>query len=480
MFSRITPDDWALLRSYAFRVKELRYQWSDLEDIGPCIIPILTTSFYANGASLLPRLQRLQMSDLNTQLTTCMIPLLSPTLQSVTVSFDVGEDSEDCPNIKDRDNFEMFISALRVASPSLSELEVLDQSRTFYMSQRHIDSISGFTFLQCFLSHITLNPSAWSQLGSLRSLQHLDISIRSSDLEWGSYLDPSDADTTPDSYSLALPNLRRFKLRGPHDTLAVFLDNLESPALQSFTCNVYSSPTPSALEDFLNQAKDKLPRTLRKLTLQSFSMSQPGATRYGQTVPINLQPLLPPLASLAGLEDLYLDFFELPIHVSDDAIRVLANGLPTLVSLALRYLSPSRYTAAPDPDTGAAPVDRRPTIGALIALATGCPHLARLQLVDIDVEAEAAKDIVVPSLDHKLRELEITAFRTRTQQGVFGFAEKVHRLFPHLVNVQSEGSWKTHGAGSEWNVAKAYLGFLQTGAERNNGPLTSDSVGALT
>ncbi|KAM5544990.1 hypothetical protein V8D89_001101 [Ganoderma adspersum] len=457
LFSHIAPDDWALLRSYARRVKELHLQWSDLQ----CI-----ASFYSSGASLLPRLQRLQVSDLDALTTAYTIPLLSPTLQSVVVSFDIGTDPVH-PDIKDRDNFEVFLGALRIASPSLQELKLSYQYRTFHVGKKHISTLSDFGRLQRFSSLVALDPAAWSQLGSLRSLHHLDISIRASDspldLEWDSHSDSElDSTATPDSYFLVLPELQSVRLKGPLDTLTTFLDKLESPSLRSFTCHVHSSPTPSTLVDFLDQAKDKLPRTLHKFTVQCYSVSQPGAG-YGQTMPFDLKPLLPPLVSFAEVEDVSLDFYELPVHVSDDAIRILASSLPRLVSLALRYRPPSRYIAPPrqaDEDTEVP--DRRPTIGALVALATGCPHLARLHVVDIDVEAEAAEEVAVPNLDHKLRELEITSFSTQTQQGVFGFAEKVHRLFPYLMNVRSESGWLAQGAGSGWNVAKAYLGFLQT------------------
>ncbi|PIL32739.1 hypothetical protein GSI_04854 [Ganoderma sinense ZZ0214-1] len=414
-------------------------------------------SFHASGASLLPRLQRLRLPNLDAETTAYTIPLLSPTVQSVTVSFDVGTDPDD-PKIKDRDNFEMFLSALRVASPSLQELVVFHQYRTFHMGKKHIDSMSGFAHLQHFSSTITLNPAAWSQLGSIRPLRHLDICIRSldspSNLEPGSHLENTDANLTPESYTLSLPNLHSAKVKGPLDTLAIFVDNLESPALRSLTFNVYSSPTPSVLGEFLDLAKEKLPRALRKLVLQSFSLRQPQSGPYEQAEPVDLQPLLPPLASLTGLEDLSLDFFEIPMYVSDDAIRTLADGLPTLVSLALRYKPPCYHRTAADPDAQAP--DKRPTIGALVALANGCPHLARLHIVDVDVDAETPHDCVVPALDHPLRELEITSFSSRTRGRVFGFAEKLHRIFPHLGDVRA------HGACSGWNVAKEYLEYLQT------------------
>ena len=135
---------------------------------------------------------------------------------------------------------------------------------------------------------------------------------------------------------------------------------------------------------------------------------------------------------------------------------VLADALPRLVSLSFSYIPASRYARVPSPGT-------RPTIGALVALARACPHLARLRIPDIDVNAGPTKD-AIPALDHKLRELEITAFSTHAHQDAFGIADKVHRLFPNLRNVQLEEAWSSGSPGykdSLWNITKAYLSYLQ-------------------
>ncbi|KAI1785294.1 hypothetical protein LXA43DRAFT_148083 [Ganoderma leucocontextum] len=454
VFSRITTGDWDRLRSYSRRVKELHHNWRNVDCIRPSVLPILISK--CGGTPLFPRLQRLKALSLNDETTAYTIPLLSATLQSVTVSFETYDDDLSTAN---RDDFEMMLSALHVTSPGLRELVLLEESgSTFNLDERHIKSLSDFPHLQRFASHVALDPAAWLKIGTLRSLHYLDIAIQ----QWGA---------TSDTCSLALPDLQSLTLRGPLNVLAAFLGQLESPGLRSvsFMVHAYPSPTPASLGDFFNLTKDRLPYTLHKLAMNCKSGGKPW--RGQDRLYASLKTFLTPLASFTQLDDLSLDLGEVAVHVSDDDIRTLSSALPRLVSLTLRYALGFHF-AVPS---------GRPTIGALVALAAGCPHLTRLHLADLDIDADAdsksdasaepAKNAEVSALDHNLRELEFVSFRTKTQQGVFDFAEKLDRLFPNLVNVRSRdagaGSVGSGCQSSPWDVAKACLGFMQN-ARRNN------------
>ena len=183
-----------------------------------------------------------------------------------------------------------------------------------------------------------------------------------------------------------------------------------------------------------------------------------------------------PLAAFTELEELHIDLGgATPVHMSDREIRTLAKALPRLVSLILRC-NPGPYDD----------LRRRPTVASLVALATRCPRLACLHLSDLDVDLDVDRDsaekgcsskatlLTVPALDHKLRELEILFFRAKTRE-VFEFAEKVDRLFPHLVNVRSQDMpTESRAAGasdcmwSSWDVAKTCVGYLQNARRNNN------------
>ena len=66
-------------------------------------------------------------------------------------------------------------------------------------------------------------------------------------------------------------------------------------------------------------------------------------------------------------------------------------------------------------------------------------------------------------------------FRTKTRGGVFEFAEKLDRLFPHLVNVrslaeptESRVARMSDCMWSSWDVTKACVGYLQNARCNNN------------
>ncbi|KAI1785283.1 hypothetical protein LXA43DRAFT_1066046 [Ganoderma leucocontextum] len=322
---------------------------------------------------------------------------------------------------EDRQNFEVLLSAIHISSPALRELLIIKGLKfyalNFHLHVRHIQSLAGFTRLQCFTSQLTLDAATWRQLGSLHSLQHLDIRSLA-----------CDETPEPESYSFSLPDLRDLRLGGPLQSLLAFVEKLKSPNLHSVSFRVrhgdQAAPTPdSRLEEFFNLAMDKLPATLRK-----FAMKCNGKTT---------------------------------VRMSDEAIVMLSKALPRLRSLTLQYTPISHLT-----DTSLGGHFVRPTLGALIALAAHCPHLSRLHLADIDVDADPGTD--VPALHHQLDELEFTCFRTKTEgrDRVFDFAEMLDRLFPHLVNVvpsrDPEAAGISYHQWSLWDVAKASLGCLQS------------------
>ena len=166
-----------------------------------------------------------------------------------------------------------------------------------------------------------------------------------------------------------------------------------------------------------------------------------------------------PLIAFTQLEDLHIDLGSTAIHVSDRGIRTLAKALPRLISLTLRYSS------------GSGIPHHRPTLASLVTLVTRCPYLDSLHLADLDIDVrpdiDAAK-LATSTLGHKLCELEIIALRTRAGrlEEAFKFAEKLDRLFPHLVPRVSpqnarEDLENASGMWSLWEVMKACLGFMQ-------------------
>ncbi|KAM5544997.1 hypothetical protein V8D89_001108 [Ganoderma adspersum] len=391
-----------------------------------------------------------------------MIPLLSSTLKSITVAFDKDIGT------KNWDNFETILCALHVTSPDIRELVLLDKNRfRFTLGERHIKSLSDFPHLRHFTSRLPLDPAAWQAIGILPSIRHLDITIH----DWGA---------NPDTSSLVLPNLQSLTLRGTLLVLTDFLRRSSLPVLRSASFRVDDSPfpTPVTLKNFFILAKDRLPPAFRRFALRCVLVTKPNGFHPGDTSKLLLD--LKPLAAFTELEELHIDLGGVTVvHVSDREIRTLAKALPRLVSLTLR--------CDPGPHYG---LRQGPTVASLVALATLCPRLARLHLsdldldldldvdVDVDVGAEngcnKAKLLAIPALDHKLRELEILFFRTMTRGGVFELAEKLDRLFPHLVNVRSRDVLTESRAASasdrmwsSWDVTKACVGYLQN-ARRNN------------
>ena len=470
----MTLDKWDRLQSYARRVKELHHECSCFDCACSSIVPILLSKF--RGAPLFPRLKLLKALALDGETATYTIPLLSSTLRSITVACDEDIGAKNCAN------FETVLCALHVTSPDIRELVLLDENKSgFSIGERHIKSLSDLRHLRRFTSRVPLDSAAWKDMGTLPFIQHLDITIN----KYGS--------TSSDTSSLVLPDLRSLTLRGPLKDLSDFLGRSEFPVLRSASFRVDGSPLPVLLKGFFKLAKDKLPPTLRQFSLRCESVTNPEGS-YPRDTSNKLLLDLRPLGAFAQLEELHIDLGEqTAVHVSDRDIRTLAKALPRLVSLTLR--------CNPGPYGG---LRRRPTVASLVALATRCPRLACLHLSDLDVAdldvyqdsaengcSSQAKLLTVPALDHKLRELEISFFRTKTRGGVFEFAEKLDRLFPNLVNVrsldvptESRVARMSDYMWSSWDVTKACVGYLQN-ARRNSVPLatscppanaTSDSV----
>ena len=428
----------------------------------------------SRGAPLFPRLKLLKALALDGETATYTIPLLSSTLRSITVACDEDFGAKNCAN------FETVLCALHVTSPDVRELVLLDENKSgFSLGERHIKSLSNFPHLRRFTSRVTLDSAAWKDMGTLPFIQHLDITIN----KYGS--------TSSDTSSFVLPDLRSLTLRGPLKDLSEFLGRSEFPVLRSASFRVDGSPLPATLKRFFKLTKDKLPPTLRRFSLRCESVTNPEGS-YPRDTSNKLLLDLRPLGAFAQLGELHIDLGgQTAVHVSDREIRALAKALPRLVSLTLR--------CNPGPYDG---LRRRPTVASLVALATRCPRLSCLHLSDLDVDSEVdctrAEDscdkpklLTVPALDHKLRELEILFFRTKTRGGVFEFAEKLDRLFPHLANVrsldvptESRVARMSDYMWSSWDVTKACVGYLQN-ARRNSVPLatscppanaTSDSV----
>ncbi|KAM5545011.1 hypothetical protein V8D89_001122 [Ganoderma adspersum] len=427
----------------------------------PSIVPILLSK--SRSAPLFPRLKLLKVLALDGETAPYTIPLLSSTLRSITVACD-----EDI-GAKNRDNFETILCALHVTSPDIRELVLLDENKSgFSLGERHIKSLSDFPHLRRFTSRIPLDSAAWKNMGTLPSIQHLDITIRK-------------LGVTPDTCSLVLPDLQSLTLRGTLKDLSDFLSQSELPALHSASFRIDGSPLPipATLKSFFKLAKDKLPPTLRRFSLRCEEVTNPEGS-YPRD-PSKLLLDLRPLAAFTQLEELHIDLGgATAVHVSDREIRTLAKALPRLVSLTLRCNPGPHYD-----------LRRRPTVTSLVALATRCPRLACLHLSALDVDPDPdvdaaenggnkAKLLAVPALDHGLRELEIFFFRTKTRGGVFEFAEKLDRLFPNLVNVRSQDIPTESRAASRvsdcmwspWDVTKACVGYLQN-VRRNSLPLAA-------
>ena len=426
MFLAIEEDHWIRLLKYSSRIKELHLdrRKDDTDDsLCDCILPLFLAK--SGGiTSLFPRLQRLRPLFLHPQNGLYMCFLLCPELQSFAVSLNVFKDSTGGAN---EQLFSMTLGTLSCIARDLQEFILLDDSfASFNMREVNIRCLSLFPHLQRFVSQASLEPAVWANIGVLRRLKYLDINMDHHS---------SGATPTGDAHSVELLELKSLTLRGSPINFSGFLGGIKAPTLRSATFLVESDrslPTPRAtLEILLHLIKPALPETLINFTLTC------------QLV-YNIQPFVDlfhidlwgPLSFFSNLKEISIDFSNSPILVSDTEITTLSGALPRLRSLTLQYAYGYSY-----------PMPTRPTIKALVALATRCPDLAHLHLVDLDLDTlimrampaegtEAVTELEVPVLLCRLHILEIDSFRAVGCLNVKNFVLQLNRLFPEVVTVR--------------------------------------------
>ena len=309
-----------------------------------------------------------------------------------------------------------------------------------------------------------LTPSEIGKLGTMSTLQALNVNINSIDIQQD---------------KVDLLRIRKLRCRGGYIGISTLITALHSPLLIEFKASLASGGIFTLHNHILcmqSISASRFSQTLRILSLRF------GTPRYPSS--ITLRKFLQPLFSMNRLEVLSINCPQYSIVATDPDLLAVACAFPNLRALAIKnllYLSfptsqptPSSHRRSASsstmfsrtfpmlPEYPSWPFWMPPA--TLAVFAQHCPHLLSLKLgLVLDPSCLPPKlEQSIPGIPngHPLRELQVGLARAGANNAkVWACALLLDAMFPNLdtarMRVLNVGS--AHATGGDWGVLLDYM-----------------------
>ncbi|OSC98459.1 hypothetical protein PYCCODRAFT_1454430 [Trametes coccinea BRFM310] len=441
MFTDVINDaEWSRFQGYALRIRELHV--GDISRVHSTVWITLTRR--SPHGSLLPRLERL--TGLN--LTSDSLPytmLFSPPIRYLDVTVDAGVEQgvirmvmqELLPILSSLQTLtvtEPACEGLRSAPPAIrfwecAKLRTLKVTRPTDLTREMIDS-----------------------LASIESLRSLHMQIKS--------LPSLNQDEKVPQFF----DLRDLALCGRLADVSAFLKATKPSGLQSSVVPVarlFPQPALDPIHTSLAPSLCRFSAVLRCDCISEYHFPY-------------CHQVLAPLCTARYLRDISLIFEGGKFHLSDATLVDVQDAWPELTAFTIATRPPVAARVTPryyHAGRLLVPVELHysasddPTVKTLAAFARAHPHLERLTVPSIDLDAVPDLD-TVPALGHKLRHFSVCTLAPGVP--LFDHALALDRLFPELDlgaarNCVGHGSGKPEDRNGELQLL---LLALQTGRLR--------------